>query len=524
MTNGDQTQIRSAADLKSIADPTQLDYEPTRPPAQSLGDKAARGYLWAATQTIGIKVVSLLSQVILARILLREDFGKVALAYTFIAFISLLQHAGIRESLIRRYEHYRRWANPAFWMSLALGLVAAMLMVIAARVARVLYQDPDLSGLIYVVAMSMPFVAVSGVSMAKLQAQMRFRALAAIGVMDAVGAATLSIIFALAGMGAYSFVLPHPILAVARLTWLSYLARPPLRWNPQFRRWRFLFAEGGLILVALALMTMISQGDYVILKLISQSTEEVGIYYFAYVLSVQTVVMISTSLGNVLLPVLSELQHDPQRQAKAYFRVARLLAVISVPACLLQSLLAGPLVRAVFSAKWIPSIPLIQILSIAMAVRMISASAHSIIKAQNRLRAYALFAAVYAAGFIAIVCFTTSMGGATGTAWGVMICVIVFENAFLYITMVPGRGTMMDVLKVYGAPSLVSVVAIGAAAGATYVIPAMPARDWIVMVSACAVTAAVYLPLIRKFAPDQWFELTARARPIGSRAKAMIGW
>src|SRR5256885_5179199 len=99
------------------------------------------GFFWLIAQTVGSKLVTMIGQVVLARLLLPDDFGLVGLAYTVTGFAVLIQQAGLREILINRHVHFNRWANPAFWMSLTLGCLGAALMVILAPVAAWMYDD-----------------------------------------------------------------------------------------------------------------------------------------------------------------------------------------------------------------------------------------------------------------------------------------------------------------------------------------------------------------------------------------------
>src|SRR3954470_6728441 len=109
---------------------------PARPPQPStLAQKTVSGFFWLTAQTLGSKLVNMVGQVLLARLLLPEAWGLVGEAYSVTAFAILIQQAGLREILIQRQAHFGRWANPAFWMSLTLGCLGALAMVILAPIA-----------------------------------------------------------------------------------------------------------------------------------------------------------------------------------------------------------------------------------------------------------------------------------------------------------------------------------------------------------------------------------------------------
>ena len=68
--------------------------------------------------------------------------SAVGLAYTVVGFAGLVQQGGYKEILIQRQKHFNRWANAAFWMSVAFALLAACIMLIAAPVAARVYRTP----------------------------------------------------------------------------------------------------------------------------------------------------------------------------------------------------------------------------------------------------------------------------------------------------------------------------------------------------------------------------------------------
>src|SRR4051812_23187819 len=166
----------------------------------------------------------MVGQVLLARLLLPEAWGLVGEAYSVTAFAILIQQAGLREILIQRQGHFGRWANPAFWMSLTLGCLGALAMVILAPIAGWMYEDWHFTGppptvvyLVLLLALSTPFAGLDIVADAKLTNELRFRFLAWVKWLTAVGTMGLSILFAKLHWGAYSFVLPLPIITVVRL-------------------------------------------------------------------------------------------------------------------------------------------------------------------------------------------------------------------------------------------------------------------------------------------------------------------
>lgn len=368
-------------------------------------------------QTVFGKGTGIITQVALAWLLLPEHFGLVGLALTVSAFVGLLMQAGIREVLIHRYRRYALWVTPAFWMSLAIGLATAGLMLLAGPLAVRLYGEPALAGLLAVLAIGSPLSAAVAIPTAALQAELRFRFLARLTMLEAVGKMVLSILFAWLGFGAYSFVLPLPILSAARLVIEWRAVRPPVGRHPQFRRWKYLLRDSGALLLGGFVIAIIAQGDYIILGAMF-SAAVVGIYFFAFGLSMQAVSMLSAQVSTVLFPALAKID-DPIRQTRIYLDSLRLFALVTTPVAAIQILAADPLIRLFFAERWYGAITLIQILSIAVGFRLVAATGVALLQAQGRFVYRLILFSIYAPIFSCMVIIGAQAGGAEGVACAV---------------------------------------------------------------------------------------------------------
>ena len=485
----------------------------------SLGERAAHGFAFMMVQTLASKLFTTVRQIVLAWLLVREDFGLVGLAMTVSAFTDLTQEMGLGAVLIQRHRAFRRWANPAFWMTLASGIAATLVLIGAAPVAAWFYRKPEIIGLIYVLAIDAPFAALSIVPAHRLRGQMRFREMSVIGIAVAAGQTVLSIIFAAMGLGAYSIVLPRPILHAIRLVVLWRLTRPKIRWHPQLRRWRFLLGDTTKILLAKLCMRFTSQGDYMVLGFF-HSEAVVGVYFFAFNLSIQAVNLFTRNLVGVLFPALSHLQDNPSRQLRAFLRASRLLGLIGVPACFLQAALADPGIRLVVHPRWYSAIPVLQILSLGMALRVIGSSSGSLLQAQGRFGLKLAMNIVYSIFFMILV----TVGAWNGVehsdnlwdraeivvALAASIYFAIIGPMHMYIVIRPAGGRWYDVWYVYALPMAMSAVVIGAVTAASSLIPEIPGRDVVRLVAISGGSVLVYPLMLRQLAPDAYHDLVHR--------------
>jgi PST family polysaccharide transporter len=339
-----------------------------------------------ATQAIATRGATALQQLALGWLLMPDDFGLIGLTYTVTMFVNLVANPGIDTILVQRQRRFRLWATPACWMGLTASLAAMALMVALAPVAARIYEKPPLTGLITVLALALPFQSLQIVTRAQLQLQMRFRAVAMLGMLNNGLLAVLTVAAAYFGMGAYSFVAPVPIVS-AIVAWANWqITRPPVRFRAEFDRWRFLIGSSLTLFGTQLLFVFENQADYMALGLARLSDAAIGIYVFAFSVAVQSLRLLSSSVMVVLFPSLSQLALDPAKQARATLRAMRLLTLVSVPFCLLQVVMTEPVFRLLLPPKWNDAILPCQVLTVGLMINAACWPAASLLKAQGRFR------------------------------------------------------------------------------------------------------------------------------------------
>ena len=494
-----------------------------RTPTPSLTSRTTRGVAWLLAQTLGSKVANLLGLIALSWILKTEDFGLIALTYLASVVAAIFSPVAVREVLVHRHNRMGKWANAAFWMSLTFGLIGTLAMVALAPLLAWCLDEPRLKGLVWLMAVPLLFDRLGTVPLARLHAQMRFRTVAVLGLSASLCTTALTVLFAWCEFGAYSFVWSRLLVAVLVTAALWGVAGIKLSWSPQLRRWVYLISDTGLIFCATLLYMAISQGDYLVIALFVSNQDHVGLYYFAFTLSSQTAAIVLSNLSQVLFPALRTIV-EPQRRMNAFLRAARLSALLAVPLCLLQAALAEPVFHAVLHEKWIPAIPMLQILSVGMISRLIGLQGNSLIKAQGRFGSYLALTAAYTITFFILVTAGAWQWGTLGVAIGAAVQFTLVGVVNLYAAIRPDGGSWRDVGAVYLPPLAAGGASVGAACAAAEWISSVAAEPWVAWLqigTILLVTAAICVPLSRWLAPLPSRDLTARVREM---IQNLTGW
>lgn len=490
--------------------------------AGPLGEKAVKGIVWLLVQTLSTKFLSLGTQLTLAWFLAKEDFGLIGLAFTVTAFVSVFQEAGLKDVLVHRNDRFDRWANAAFWMSAFLGLTGMAATIASAPIAAALYGEARLFGVLLMLSTISPIAGLMAVPQAQLANRLAFRALSRIGIVSALAGAFLSCLLASAGFGAYAIASGFVCSTTVRLFLLWGAAPYKPKRRLQLNRWKFLANDSFVMLITGVLLTCVFQGDYIALGLFHDS-EVVGLYYFAFSLSAQAVGLFTNNLTQVLFPTLALLKNEPGRQAAAFLRSSKLLALACVPFCLAQAALADPVITLAFPERWHDATPILQVLSIGMAMRSVGSPGGSMMKSQGRFGSIFVVTAVYSVVFMLTVLLAAAYGGAVTVALAASACFLVVGPINLYVALPASHRSWRAIWGIYAGPLLATAGVAGALAGPMLLLDDSTGGHLCRMAVVGFVGLPLYVLLIRWLCPQQTLDAAARMRPLLARASSRFG-
>ncbi len=485
----------------------------------SLTEKTSSGFAWLVLQTFGVRGVRMGAQIALAWLLLPEDFGLFGMTMAVAAIAMMPAEGGLQEVLVKRHKRFELWSAPGFWVALAVGLVMSAAMFASAPLVARLFDEPEVIDLIRIAAIAPLIGSLNSVAMAKLNSQMRFRAVAVLGMVKTVVNMGLAVALAALDMGAYSFIIPIPVAQLVHTAGCYALARPQVRLRRAGRRIRYLVRDVGSLYGVLLMRTVGGRVDTASLSIFLVK-DRVGLYVFAFNLSMQTMGMVVIQLTNVLLPALSKLDKDPQRQRRAFVRAARTLALVGIPTSLLQCVLADPLVRLIFQPQWLESVAILQILSVGMALRVMAGPSGSLLRAQGRFTALLRYQAVCTPLFALLALAVASTQSAVNVAMAVAGYFSVFAIGQTYLALRAYGRAWGDLGRVFGP---------ACATGFAGAIPAFAASTWLSLhrysplfnaLVSTVIMLAVCVAVARLVAPDASRELVERLRAFARRGRS----
>jgi len=326
-----------------------------------LQQKVARGLTWTLIDTWGTQLLGLVIFAILARLLLPEDFGLVALAAVFVAFAQLFVDQGLGDALIQRPSVTRRQIDTAFWVSVLTGTALTIGGILLSGPTAALLKEPDLEPILMALSFTFIFAALNSIQVALLRRDMRFkslavRKLAAVAVGGAVG-----IGMAFANYGPWALVGQQ--LAAAAVSVVTLWTVSPWRPGFHFARedFRSLFSFG-INVVGGDILNFLSRNTDNLLIGAYLGVTQLGFYAVGYRILDTSQQLLVNFARRLAFPIFSRLQTDQDRLRRAYARVTSAVGVVTLPGYIGLALVAQEAIIVIFGKQWTESGPVASVL------------------------------------------------------------------------------------------------------------------------------------------------------------------
>jgi len=432
--------------------------------APLLRTTALRSLLWTAIGKYSNNLVTLVVMAVLSRLLTPADFGVIAMVVVISAFLSIFAEAGLSTAIVQKRELDDDALSSLFWFGIGLGVLTAAALAAAAPLVSLLFGEPRLTPIVRAMAIGFLFVALGRVPTGLLERGFRFREIALCDLVSSVSTGLVGIAAAIAGAGYWALVLQSLAGSLFGALLRLYVSRFQPRRVLRFDKVRAVWGYSGGVTAFAAINYWARNLDKALIGRFL-GPAQLGYYGRAYALMLYPLETINGILNPTLHPILSELQSEPQRMARAYLSIAKLVASIAIPAMTVMGVLAPELVRTIWGPQWDPSVGVFAILCIVGTVQPVGATFGSVFLASNRTKLLALSGLVNSVVVMA--------GMAAGLPWGIEGVAVGYSIGYgliffptMYIVFVRLLGLrIVDMLQVLGTPILMALASLAALTG-----------------------------------------------------------
>jgi PST family polysaccharide transporter len=350
---------------------------------EGVAGRAIRGGAFTIGSQASQFIISLLSTMVMARLLTPRDYGLIGMVTVVTGFLTIFKDIGLSRATIQRSVLTHDEASSLFWINGGVGVCIALLTAAIAPVLARFYGEARLTDI--TIALSCGFL-VSGFSVqhqALLRRRMHFGILAVNDVISITLAALVGITMAKERLSYWAIVGFQLTFSVsgAMLAWVACRWRPSL--PKRSTRVREMLAFGGNITGFTVLNYFSRNSDDLLIGRIWGS-QQLGLYAKAYQLLLFPLNQINLPVGGVAVPTLSRLVDEPERYRAAFTRTLDKIVMITMPLVMFLLVTADWLIAVVLGSQWVGASKIFMWLAIAGFVQPIGYTTGWLFTSQNR--------------------------------------------------------------------------------------------------------------------------------------------
>lgn len=334
-------------------------------PEESLKKKTVRGIAWSAVERFSAQGIQFVFNILIARILMPEDYGVVAMLNIFIAVANTFIDSGFGMALIRKTNRTETDYNTVFIFNVIVSLFFWGLFWLLAPTIADFYNIDLLKKVTRILSFTLIIGAFGVIPSAKLSICLDFKRKAYISIITIFVVGAVGLYMALKGFGVWALVAQNVVGGFVRTVLLCYF----VKWRPRLQfslnSFKELFGFGSKLLVS-SLLDAIYNNVYTIVIGKVYSPKSLGVYNRSESFASFPSSNIYGIINSVSFPVLCSIQDDKDRLFDAYRKFVRLSAYIVFPLMLGLVVVSDSFIRVVLTDKWQDSIPLLRILCFAL--------------------------------------------------------------------------------------------------------------------------------------------------------------
>jgi lipopolysaccharide exporter len=337
----------------------------------SLSRRIFRSGVFVLVSTLVVNLLTLVRQIVLARLLFPEAFGVMSICAIVLRGVNVFTEMGLAPALIHRQQGFEEAKDTAFTMSVLRGVALALVLFSIAPFVGNFYEEKGLELFLRVISLALVLDGFRNINIVALQKQIDFKR---ISIMEQLVAAASTIgIIALAWYlrSVWALVLGHVLTSVVHVG-SSYLVVPgKIRFRFDRRIAGELFSYGKFITGMSIVFFFITEMDNALIgKMLGM--EMLGYYVVAFLLANLPVTYISRAASRLMFPAYAELQNRSEELQHAYLLTVQVVTAVTVPAAFGLMILAPEIIGLVYGQNWMPAAAPLQILAFFGACRSIT--------------------------------------------------------------------------------------------------------------------------------------------------------
>lgn len=324
-------------------------------------NKVIKAGLWSAIERFSVQGISFFVQLILARMLMPEDYGLIGMLLVFISIAQSFIDSGFSTALIQKKDSDNLDLSTVFHFNCFISILLYIILFFSAPLISDFYNQPLLNNLLRILGLTLIINSLSIVQRTILIKNIDFKTQSKASFSAALISGIIAIILAYKGLGVWSLVFQNLLSSTLNSILLNFYSQ----WKPQlifsYNRLKQLFSFGVNILFSGLIYTLYNQ-LYVLIIGKRFSSTDLGNYSRAEQFYQFPSSNICEILKRVYFPWLCNIQNNYEELLKKYRLSLQLSVLIIFPLMLCLSVIAEPTIKIILTDKWISVAWMLQLL------------------------------------------------------------------------------------------------------------------------------------------------------------------
>lgn len=327
--------------------------------------------LWSYAEKFLGKVISLLVQIILARLLLPSDYGSIAIVLVMISLFDILLNDGFCNALIQKEHVDESDFNSVFMFNIAVSIFLYCIIFFISNNIGVFFGDDSLPALIRFLGMVLIISAVNSVQKAYVQRHLLFKKYFFATIGANIFSGIVGISAAYKGLGVWALAYQYVTSVVINAIIISF----QINWKPKMyisiTKIEKMFSFGfPMILSALSYTFKDNVRQLVIGKCFS--SYDLGVYNQGLRFPSLLVSDMIASLGQVIFPILSREQCNKKNIKEMTRKAIACSSFVFLPIIIGLYAMSDNFIVVLLTDKWLDSVIYLRIMCIAFLNRSFS--------------------------------------------------------------------------------------------------------------------------------------------------------
>ena len=386
-------------------------------------DQVATGVAWSTAEKVCSMLLQMVVSIVVARLLVPEDFGVMAILTFFTAVALVVVDSGFSQTLLRKATPTDDDYKSVFTFNLVVSVVLYLLFVAVSPLLARYYNLQIITKISPVLFLLLPINALGIIQNTKLSREFRFGVLSRINFAASLVAGVVAIVVALCGGGVWALVAQRLTMMATKSLLLWW--RGDWRGEGEFScsAWRDM-APFSFRLMSTDIVSALYNNVAQLFIGKVYSTNTLGFFNQAQKVKDLTVQSAVQSVQTVTYPALAKIKDDAEKFAESFRKVLLINIFVMAPVAVGLSAVAEPLFRVLLGEKWLPTVPYFEVIALSGIFYPLAMVAYNVLKVHSN-GAIIFRLELLKKGVMTVVLALTIPQSTMAIAWGLVAMTVV---------------------------------------------------------------------------------------------------